>query len=60
MLVNFLLGTDTNVLGTTKEQASEFAKTAINTIENNNYNSYYTEIKNNEKKFWKISLSNLS
>lgn len=60
ILVNFLLGTDTNVLGTTKEQASEFAKTAINTIENNNYNSYYTEIKNNEKKFWKIFLSNLS
>ncbi|MDE7052164.1 MAG: hypothetical protein K2O92_04485, partial [Lachnospiraceae bacterium] len=60
ILVNFLLGTDTNVLGTTKEQASEFAKTAINTIENNNYNSYYTEIKNNEKNFWKIFLSNLS
>lgn len=60
MLVNFLLGTDTNLLGTTKEQASEFAKTAINTIENNNYNNYYTEIKNNEKNFWKIFLSNLS
>lgn len=59
MLINFLLGTDTNVLGNTKEQAYEFAQTAINSIENNNYNSYYTEIKNNEKEFWKFFLANL-
>ncbi|MCI9077783.1 MAG: hypothetical protein HFH68_02500 [Lachnospiraceae bacterium] len=59
MLINFLLGTDTNVLGNTKEQAYEFAQTAINSIEKNNYNSYYTEIKNNEKEFWKIFLANL-
>ena len=60
MLINFLLGTDTNVLGNTKEQASEFAKTAISNIEHGNYNNYYTEIKNNEKEFWKSFLTNLS
>jgi len=60
MLVNFLLGTDTNLLGNTKEDADRFAKTAINNIENGTYNSYYKEIKNNEKKFWKFFLVNLT
>lgn len=59
MLINFLLGTDTNVLGSTKEQAEEFAKTAIDNIEHGDYNTYYTKIKNKEKKFWKDFLANL-
>lgn len=54
-----LLGTDTNVLGSTKEQAEEFAKTAIDNIEHGDYNTYYTKIKNKEKKFWKDFLANL-
>ena len=60
MLVNFLLGTDTSLLGNTKEDADRFAKTAINNIENGTYNSYYKEIKNNEKKFWQFFLVNLT
>lgn len=57
MLVNFLLGTDTSLLGNTKEDADRFAKTAINNIENGTYNNYYKKIKNNEKKFWQFFLA---
>lgn len=62
MLVNYLLGTDTNVLGTTKEEALNFAKSAvefINNMEKDTISSSYKEFKTNEKNFWKKFISYL-
>lgn len=62
MLVNYLLGTDTNILGTTKEEAISFAKSAIqaiNNMEESNISSSYKEFKTNEKNFWEKFISYL-
>lgn len=62
MLVNYLLGTNTNVLGTTKEEALSFAKSAvefINNMEEDTISSSYKEFKTNEKNFLEKFISYL-
>lgn len=62
MLINYLLGTGTNVLGTTKEEALSFAKSAVESITNieeDTISSSYKEFKTNEKNFWEKFISYL-